>query len=260
LLDFIDRSDLRNLGASSDAAVRVFEQQKLMRTVVPLFVCPSRPCEPLSPVSPHPSFRLLNSEYPDEVAKNDYAINAGDSTYSHCFSFRYPTSLVRADEFAWTLNLAECTGVGFQRSEIRYRDILDGASTTVLVGEKAVPASAYNNATNRGYDHSMFVGQCMDLQRRTSETPLHDQSVAQTVLGDHSSSRFGSAHRSGCPVVFCDGHVKIVSYYVDRQIFRRLGNRMDGEVVGSGLRMSVVVVTRFAGATSDVVASTLDLT
>jgi prepilin-type processing-associated H-X9-DG protein len=47
-----------------------------------------------------------------------------------------------------------------------------------------------------------------------------------------SSSYFGSAHNSGCPMVFCDGHVRIIGFYIDRWLFEHLGDRSDGNAVG----------------------------
>ena len=43
------------------------------------------------------------------------------------------------------------------------------------------------------------------------------------------TSRFGSPHSRGVNFVFCDGSVHKVSYSIDPEIHRRLGNRRDGE-------------------------------
>ncbi|MGQ9576660.1 MAG: DUF1559 family PulG-like putative transporter [Thermoguttaceae bacterium] len=40
--------------------------------------------------------------------------------------------------------------------------------------------------------------------------------------------RFGSAHSGGCHFVFCDGAVRLMSYQIDAELHRRLGNRHDG--------------------------------
>jgi hypothetical protein len=42
---------------------------------------------------------------------------------------------------------------------------------------------------------------------------------------------FGSAHSAGCYFAMCDGSVQLVSYDIDAEMHRRLGNRHDGLVV-----------------------------
>jgi prepilin-type processing-associated H-X9-DG protein len=39
---------------------------------------------------------------------------------------------------------------------------------------------------------------------------------------------FGSAHSGGCQMALCDGGVRTISYSIDWEVHRRLGNRMDG--------------------------------
>jgi hypothetical protein len=44
---------------------------------------------------------------------------------------------------------------------------------------------------------------------------------------------FGSAHSSGINAAFGDNSVHTISYDIDRNVFNKLGNRSDGQVVDS---------------------------
>jgi prepilin-type processing-associated H-X9-DG protein len=43
--------------------------------------------------------------------------------------------------------------------------------------------------------------------------------------------RFGSAHPGGCHFVFCDGAIKLITFQIDAEVHRRLGNRQGGKPV-----------------------------
>jgi prepilin-type processing-associated H-X9-DG protein len=45
---------------------------------------------------------------------------------------------------------------------------------------------------------------------------------------------FGSAHVGAFNMSLCDGSVRSINYSVDAEVFRCLGNRMDGENIDPG--------------------------
>jgi hypothetical protein len=227
LLPFVDRSDLMTLGLSSDPGIRLAEQQNLLRTSIPLFRCPSRGAPTLSPPGSESRHRLVNSVYPPEVAKADYAVNAGDTGFG---DLQYmPGSLDQIPGFQFR-DAARNTGVSFQRSRIRTAQITDGLTTTILAGEKYVSVEAYGG-TAEGYDASMYNGASWDQYRWTMSTPSFDgfiEDAGDEVNIGVGQVSFGGPHREGVFFVFCDGSVRLISHFMDKTTYRRLGNRHDG--------------------------------
>jgi prepilin-type processing-associated H-X9-DG protein len=119
------------------------------------------------------------------------------------------------------------TGVAFVRTMIRPNHLRDGATKTYLLGEKYISAKEYGNADegSGGDDQAMYIGDDADIRRWAESPPMPDS----RRLGTREV--FGSAHTGGCHFVLCDGSVQTVSYDVDMEIHRRLGNRQDGKPV-----------------------------
>jgi prepilin-type processing-associated H-X9-DG protein len=119
-------------------------------------------------------------------------------------------------------NVANATGVCYKHSEVRLGDIVDGTGHTYLLGEKR----CNTRYDDRGDDQHMYVGHGFDVARYTSLDlpPMKDGP-------EEGNRRFGSAHPGGCYFAFADGSVVMISYQIDPEIHRRLGNRRDRGVV-----------------------------
>jgi prepilin-type N-terminal cleavage/methylation domain-containing protein/prepilin-type processing-associated H-X9-DG protein len=123
--------------------------------------------------------------------------------------------------------------VGFART-VTFAKIEDGASKTMIAGEKRVVPSLYeigsvsdNAGWAEGWDYDNLRCTLYPIEADGEEPnlslhhPLHYQ--------------FGSAHSGGMNALFGDGSVQFISYDVDRENFNRYGHRHDGEVITSGL-------------------------
>lgn len=135
-------------------------------------------------------------------------------------------------------------GVGFSNSKINFRDITDGTSNTIMVGERAwkygqVMAGA---ATALGFSASNNL--------QTAEAAVKGGMLGVLGLGynginwsatnaDHQPRGFSSVHVGGAQFVMCDGSVRFISENIDynssttvTSTFARLLARNDGQVIG----------------------------
>ena len=105
--------------------------------------------------------------------------------------------------------------------------VSDGTSCTYMVGEKYLSPDSYATGLDPADNECIYSGTDNDILRttytRTSQrTPMLD------TPGYPDPSRFGSAHANGCQMAFCDGSVQMISYTIDAETHRRLGDRQDG--------------------------------
>ena len=155
-----------------------------------------------------------NIDLPTQLAHNDYAVCAGDTTYEF---------------FGSPQDYAEHTGIAFLGSRVQLRDVTDGTSKTYMLGEKYLSPDAYENGMSMGDDNSVYSGHDWDTCRwaHPDYPPLPD-----TPGGDYAA-HFGSAHAAGFQMAFCDGSARLISYEIEPEIHAAMGNRRDGKVLNS---------------------------
>src|SRR5262245_37349837 len=103
---------------------------------------------------------------------------------------------------------------------IRLTDITDGASNTLLVGEKHIPNYRFGEAP----DTSAFNGDHgSSFKKAGVGAPL--------AKGPGGSGQFGSYHPGVCQFVLCDGSVRALAVSIDPTNLGRLANRHDGQAI-----------------------------
>lgn len=119
------------------------------------------------------------------------------------------------------------TGIFFGISQTTVADIKDGAANTYLFAEKHVKQDEYRSGADNGDMQGMYTGYQDDICRWVG--PGHDPDYAPRQDGPviHNLA-FGSAHSSGFNAAMCDGSIHAISYAIDLETHRRLGNRNDG--------------------------------
>jgi prepilin-type N-terminal cleavage/methylation domain-containing protein/prepilin-type processing-associated H-X9-DG protein len=248
---YLEEQAIFNIGAGMPYAQKKVELLKQMSAVVPVFLCPSRrgvkaypaknpagdPCE-------GSGFILRNvTGHPEEVAKSDYAINGGvnmgeeragwddgaggtggnpeegclsgttfgggslPGTYPDCAWHKGGRDGHRERADYWR----QFNGVSGWRTAARTAQIVDGASKTVLVGEKLMDPQFYEHAcpnigsSTGGDNNSMFQGWDIDTSRTGS--------IMQDEVGVVGNN-FGGPH-TAANIAFCDGSVHQINYDVE---------------------------------------------
>jgi prepilin-type N-terminal cleavage/methylation domain-containing protein/prepilin-type processing-associated H-X9-DG protein len=116
----------------------------------------------------------------------------------------------------------EGTGVVRQFAALRFADITDGTSNTLLVADKRLPRGGVGQPLpddNEGYT----AGWDDDTVRRTDKGPAPDPSS-----GGSGGKLFGSSHPGRFNAVLADGSVRAISYGINPTTFGYLGNTSDG--------------------------------
>ena len=143
ILAYIDTKSLRKLAVSlaDGTAEGKTNMNQLLQTPTNIMNCPTRRPSVLIPAGPYYNQYWYGYSSPATVVRADYAGCAGDAdcankptntaTYD---SFDVgPSNVAGAQAYSWT-DIA--TGVIYQHSAVKPKDIPDGLSHTFLVGEK----------------------------------------------------------------------------------------------------------------------------
>jgi prepilin-type N-terminal cleavage/methylation domain-containing protein/prepilin-type processing-associated H-X9-DG protein len=143
------------------------------------------------------------------------------------------------------------TGVGFKNSKINFRDITDGTSNTLMVGERAWQYGRIMAGAGT------VVGFSARINDQSANANIKTGALAAIGLGydginwsatnaAHQPRAFNSVHVGGAQFVMCDGSVRFISENIDYKstspdtnmavhvtsTFARLIVRNDGQVVG----------------------------
>jgi prepilin-type N-terminal cleavage/methylation domain-containing protein len=260
LLPFIEETAAAGLGQgyrctdpNSRAAIG-----RMVATPVPVFYCPTRRAPQAYPHSPR---SLRNYDPPPLSGKSDYAACMGGD-FANLGMGRQaddaPATLEEAtDSFRWKFSgdafiaaqrtrwpgFDGMTGVIFQRSEIKIRQITDGTTFTYLLGEKNIEADKYDNGLAGNDDQSMYNGYDKDNIRAAFAWYPGFENQGRPICpalpdkaGVEYEFNFGSAHPTGWVALFCDSSVRFLSFDLTPQVHQDFGGRKDGRVIDlSGL-------------------------
>lgn len=108
----------------------------------------------------------------------------------------------------------EPNGLFWRASDVKMRDIVDGTSNTICVGERAWEIAGTNSNSvrcNAGVVHGTYTSN----EQLSIRTNLAAGSVGINYPSGECNYGFSSPHPGGIQVVLCDGSVRFISETID---------------------------------------------
>jgi prepilin-type processing-associated H-X9-DG protein len=191
-----------------------------MRTPVDTYYCPSRR-------APAGDRDFVDGTVPTILAEGvgaggDYAANAGRDRVGY-----------GVDDLQRPLSSIDRTVAGpiFTFSKVKDRQIEDGLSNTIAVGERHIPPEQDNPIAGLQQlvqgDTAFFSGDIPFTILRSSRDGLAESPQ------DPSRNKFGSEHSGISQFAFLDGHVQVIAHTIDILTFQLLTSIGDGEVIAT---------------------------
>jgi prepilin-type processing-associated H-X9-DG protein len=117
--------------------------------------------------------------------------------------------------------------------KITFSRITDGASKTLVLGEKRLQPANYDVGDWHD-DKGWSDGWDPDMLRSTICLFQPDGPTASDPTSVRAAGfRFGAAHSAGMNTAFADGSSQFLQYGIDQELFNRLAHRCDAEFTES---------------------------
>ncbi|QDT99980.1 DUF1559 domain-containing protein [Gimesia aquarii] len=182
---------------------------------LPIFLCPSDPYSAGAYVVRDDSVTPI-----EQYAAASYAANWGPSN-----------ATVNLDDTP-----LQSRGVFYRNSSTRVRDIADGLSNTLALGERTNGPLPTSNPSAGG--HSAFenawsaaVREITDYADDHGHMVLFETQFRPNQI-DGDDKGLSAPHEGICHFVLCDGSVRAISENIDASIYNGLGTRAGSEVIG----------------------------
>ncbi len=209
-------------------ATATAQEIALFQTVIPMLRCPSD----VTPPVPGKEYVQMNNDstFPHhfDVAASNYLAMAGDGSPTISNTAPYPTT--------------ETDGLFWGNSNVKFKDITDGLSNQLMVGERdGGPAGPKSDGTPGNFHAGNWVGPGRVTSNsrfgignnigRTNTTINRDYWIIDNET--NQGKGFSSLHAGGTQFVMADGAVRFISENINKaEVYNPLGSREDGLVVG----------------------------
>jgi len=218
ILPMIDQANTFNQfdfnKANTDPANQAVVSQQL-----PFYLCPSSPMR-----RPVPSCDSDNGRAP-----GNYAVCMGSIDFNQYWSF---FGAPQPDLNGAVVYSDSVTG------KTRIRDILDGTSNTLLIGETAynLPDYLFSSGScvgDRRYSFTYWANPFPGSTACTTQYDFNPFDIADDGIFDPNWTRsFRSDHEGGVQFVLADGSVRFISENINADLLDALATRSGGEVIG----------------------------
>ncbi len=218
ILPFMEQGNLYNsLNVNTQSLDGSAAIKSLAQTPISVYRCASDPGEP------------LNSN------RGNYAT----SNYIAVFGALYDQAAPSTGALVYGSRQKEGTGIFSANSAIRFGDITDGTSNTVMVGERCLGSNGVRSATGvlRVYTGGIWAGIPKDATSNVNNHVTLSGEFAganarfRRLNSRDSNNSLASTHTGGGQFVFADGSVQFISENSDNVFMDRIADRADGGVV-----------------------------
>lgn len=212
-LDLYERFDF-SLGPWYGVSIWVKSNYSAIASRPPVLVCPS---DDSKPFSDDPAYVPWYYTQGHPAATGSYAFVTGKYGSWNGLNETSSNYLVKYDN----------TGVFVYKTSYRSRDIRDGLSNTIFVGEVV---DAHTLESSNIWTRAVRE---MDTMRSTSN-PINTPTGGPVFFeryGIRVNGAFASRHPGGSNFVFGDGRVRLLSEMIDMEVYQALSTRNEGEFI-----------------------------
>ena len=215
ILPFIEGKNIYEIARGFSGPPEKAQLAQMVGTPIKYYTCPSRRPAILYPITVLPA----NADPVVWGAKLDYAANCGDQDKNE-WAGGPPPNLQPPTTYHFT-------GVVYCCSTLGLKDVTDGTSNTIMVGEKYLNVRNYYTGKDAADNENLYVGFDNDNARSTNLIyyPPRQDTPGLTL------HVFGSAHPSIFNVVLCDGSVRPINLNIHQRPYQYLGNRDDKQFI-----------------------------